>query len=234
MTPALPQPTPRSHTGRKASRPTAESETELTRLALEARDGDPAKADRLVRALHRDVWRYVAYLSADPQAADDLTQDVFLRALAALPRFEGRSSARTWLLSIARRTVVDSVRHAAARPRLSNQQDWQTAAERAQPSGAPGFEDGIALAELMALIPAERREAFVLTQLLGLPYEEAAAAAGCPIGTVRSRVARARLNLIALLTDPDPAPTTPPSATRARIGQRSRAAGQPLLAASTA
>ncbi|MFI8962422.1 sigma-70 family RNA polymerase sigma factor [Streptomyces sp. NPDC053493] len=175
-----------------------------TRLALAARDGDRAKADLFVRALHRDVWRYVAHLSADRQAADDLTQEVFLRALAALPRFEGRSSARTWLLSIARRTVVDSLRHAAARPRLSDRDDWQTAAERAQPRGLPGFEDGIALAEIMAAIPAERRDAFVLTQLLGLPYAEAAAAVGCPVGTIRSRVARARTSLIALLHGDEP------------------------------
>lgn len=198
MTPALTKQLPTSGATRRP--PAPDPEADVTRLALEARDGDPAKADRFVRALHRDVWRYVAYLSADPQAADDLTQEVFLRAIVALPRFEGRSSARTWLLSIARRTVVDSLRHAAARPRLSDRQDWQTAAERAQPRGVPGFEDGVALAELLALIPAERREAFVLTQLLGLGYAEAAAAAGCPIGTVRSRVARARADLVALLT----------------------------------
>lgn len=201
------------------------SDEAVTRLALAARDGDPEKADRFVRALQRDVWRYVAFLSADPQAADDLTQDVFIRALPALQRFEGRSSARTWLLSIARRTVVDSIRRSAARPRLSDRHDWQTAAEQAQPYGVPGFEDGIALAELLTAIPAERREAFVLTQLLGLPYNEAAEAIGCPIGTVRSRVARARTSLIALLTDAEaPAadresPTLPRPA-RARAAAR--------------
>ncbi|MEU9084458.1 sigma-70 family RNA polymerase sigma factor [Streptomyces sp. NPDC048357] len=205
MTPALPT----------QNRPAVEqpdrhaADAAVTRLALDARDGDPAKADRFVRALHRDVWRYVAYLSADTQAADDLTQDVFLRALAALPRFEGRSSARTWLLSIARRTVVDSLRHAAARPRLSDRYDWQTAAEQTQPHDVPGFDEGVALAELLATIPAERREAFVLTQLLGLPYADAAEAIGCPIGTVRSRVARARTSLIELLTGT--APSAPPA-----------------------
>lgn len=187
--------------GPTTARHTPGNDEAVTRLALAARDGDPDKADRFVRALQRDVWRYVAFLSADPQAADDLTQDVFLRALPALRRFEGRSSARTWLLSIARRTVVDSIRRSAARPRLSDRHDWQTAAEHAQPYDVPGFEDGIALAELLAAIPAERREAFVLTQLLGLPYSEAAEAIGCPIGTVRSRVARARTSLVALLAD---------------------------------
>ncbi|MBT2450502.1 sigma-70 family RNA polymerase sigma factor [Streptomyces sp. ISL-43] len=173
----------------------------VTLLALAARDGDPAAVDRFVRAVQRDVRRYVAYLSADPQSAEDLTQETFLRALGSLHRFEGRSSARTWLLSIARRTVVDSLRHKAARPRIADRDDWQTAAEQTQPRGLPGFEDGVALAELLAEIPAERREVFVLTQLLGLPYAEAALMLGCPIGTVRSRVARARSSLIDLLAD---------------------------------
>ncbi|MFF8835706.1 sigma-70 family RNA polymerase sigma factor [Streptomyces sp. NPDC015130] len=208
---------------RSAHAPDADTDAATTRLALAARDGDPAKADLFVRALHRDVWRYVAYLSADRQAADDLTQEVFLRAIAALPRFQGRSSARTWLLSIARRTVVDSLRHAAARPRLSDRDDWQAEAEHTQPLGLPGFEDGVALAELMDSIPAERRDAFVLTQLLGLPYAEAADAIGCPVGTVRSRVARARMSLVSLLRgDEEPAPTTDrvPPGSAAPTGRR--------------
>ncbi|MFF3735468.1 sigma-70 family RNA polymerase sigma factor [Streptomyces sp. NPDC002476] len=147
------------------------------------------------------LWRYVAYLSADPQSADDLTQETFLRALSGLHRFEGRSSARTWLLSIARRTVVDSFRQAAARPRLCDRDDWQSLVERRQPR-TPGFDDGVALAELLATVPAERRDAFVLTQMLGLPYADAAQALGCPIGTVRSRVARARATLVDLLREP--------------------------------
>src|SRR5690242_12913518 len=172
-----------------------------TRLALAARSGDLVALDNFVRALQLDVRRYVAHLSADPQAADDLTQDTFLRALGSLHRFEGRSSARTWLLSIARRTVADSLRYAAARPRLSDTDDWQSAVERAQPQGLPGFDDGIVLADLLAALLEERREAFVLTQLLGLPYADAAQLSNCPVGTVRSRVNRARAALIERLRD---------------------------------
>ena len=156
-----------------------------------------------MRALHPDVVRYITYLSSDRQLADDLTQDTFLRALGSLHRFEGRSSARTWLLAIARRTVVDNWRYAATRPRLADTDDWTMWAERAQPSGLPGFDDGVALLDLLDALPAERREAFVLTQLTGLPYEEAAEASGCPIGTIRSRVARARATLVELLVEAD-------------------------------
>ncbi|MGW7256948.1 sigma-70 family RNA polymerase sigma factor [Streptomyces sp. NPDC054834] len=173
----------------------------ITAWALAARGGDTAAVEHFVRALHRDVQRYVAHLCGDPQAVDDLAQDTFLRALGSLHRFEGRSSARAWLLSIARRAVIDSYRYAAARPRLSHVPDWQMAVELAQPLDLPGFDDGIALLDLLAALPDERREAFVLTQLVGLPYAEAAEVSDCPIGTVRSRVARARATLMDLLDD---------------------------------
>ncbi|MFH9892591.1 sigma-70 family RNA polymerase sigma factor [Streptomyces luteogriseus] len=186
----------------------ASADESITAWALAARGGDSAAVDRFVRALHRDVIRYVAHLCGDPQAVDDLAQDTFLRALGSLHRFEGRSSARTWLLAIARRAVADSIRYSAARPRPADLPDWEPAAELAQPRGLPGFDDGVALLELLAGLPDERREAFVLTQLLGLPYAEAAALSNCPVGTVRSRVARARATLLALLAaaeKPDPA-----------------------------
>jgi RNA polymerase sigma-70 factor, ECF subfamily len=185
--------------------PQACPDESITAWALAARAGDAPAVERFVRALHRDVRRYVAHLCADPQAVDDLAQDTFLRALGSLHRFEGRSSARSWLLSIARRAVIDSYRYASTRPRLYDAPDWQLAVESAQPRGLPGFEDGVVLLDLLATLPDERREAFVLTQLLGLPYAEAAEVSDCPVGTVRSRVARAREALVDLLDD-EPVP----------------------------
>ncbi|GGX32494.1 hypothetical protein GCM10010297_62340 [Streptomyces malachitofuscus] len=67
-------------------------------------------------------------------------------------------------------------------------------------------DDGVALLDLLATLPDERREAFVLTQLLGLPYAEAAALSDCPVGTVRSRVARARASLTRLLDEAERRP----------------------------
>lgn len=181
--------------------PAASPDDPTTACALAARGGDADAVERFVRALHRDVLRYVAHLCGDPQAVDDLAQDTFLRALGSLHRFEGRSSARTWLLSIARRAVIDSYRYAAARPRLSDVTDWQVAVELSQPRDLPGFDDGVVLLDLLASLPDERREAFVLTQLAGLPYAEAAEVSDCPVGTVRSRVARARATLMDLLDE---------------------------------
>ncbi|MGW3114999.1 sigma-70 family RNA polymerase sigma factor [Streptomyces sp. NPDC001091] len=186
---------------RPTTAPTAPDDDPATMWAMAARSGDAHAREQFVRALHRDVRRYVARLCGDPQSVDDLAQDTFLRALGSLHRFEGRSSARSWLLSIARRAVIDSYRHAAARPRLSDAPDWQMAVELAQPRGLPGFDDGIALLDLLDALPQERREAFLLTQVVGMPYAEAAEASACPIGTVRSRVARARATLRDLLDE---------------------------------
>ncbi|MFK0121092.1 sigma-70 family RNA polymerase sigma factor [Streptomyces sp. NPDC090994] len=191
MIPALP-----------ATRPgRAVADASATAWALAARGGDPDAADHFVRALHGDVLRYVTYLSGDPQAAHDLAQDTFARAFGSLRHFEGRASARTWLLSIARRAVADSLRRAAVRPRITDAVDWRTAQERTQPPGLPGFDEGVALHGLLEHLPDERREAFLLTQVVGLSYEEAAGFVGCPIGTVRSRVSRARATLERLVRE---------------------------------
>ncbi|MYS39757.1 sigma-70 family RNA polymerase sigma factor [Streptomyces sp. SID5998] len=176
-----------------------------TAWALAARGGDPDAADHFVRALHGDVLRYVTYLSGDPQAAHDLTQDTFVRAFGSLHRYEGRASARTWLLAIARRAVADSIRRAATRPQTADAVDWRTAVENSRPHGLPGFEEGVALLDLLGNLSGERRVAFLLTQVVGLSYEEAAGCVGCPVGTVRSRVSRARAVLERLLREAEAA-----------------------------
>lgn len=175
---------------------------EITAWAFTARGGDRGALERFVRATQRDVVRFVAHL-VDAQSADDLAQETYLRALGSLARFEGRSSARTWLLSIARRVAVDHLRTAGARPKRAAVADWQAAAERAQFPGSPRFEEHVVLGELIAALPPDRREAFVLTQALGLSYGDAAQVCDCPIGTIRSRVARAREDLVAAMGETD-------------------------------
>ncbi|WP_438874219.1 sigma-70 family RNA polymerase sigma factor, partial [Streptomyces calidiresistens] len=185
--------------GNPAPRTGGDRDSAVTALALAAGRGDREALEAFVRETRMDVWRFTAHLCGDIGAADDLTQETYLRALRGLASYEGRSCARSWLLSIARRAVVDRYRSAARRPVVTAAENWQLVAERSQPRGVPGFDEGVALRELLELLPAERQEAFVLTRVLGLPYADAARLLGCPIGTVRSRVARARADLMEAL-----------------------------------
>ncbi|EUA19460.1 putative RNA polymerase sigma-C factor [Mycobacterium xenopi 3993] len=114
---------------------TARSDDEaVTALALAAARGNSRALETLIKATQQDVWRFVAYLS-DANSADDLTQETFLRAIGAIHRFSGRSSARTWLLSIARRVVADHVRHALSRPRRVHHTDPNTCFTATVPPG---------------------------------------------------------------------------------------------------
>jgi len=119
-----------------------------------------------------------------------------VRAWRALPAYRADASARTWLLTIARRACADSLRARNRRRRLATRiEDAASTAASATPDTS-GIQ---ALDALIADLSPERREAFVLTQLLGASYEEAATVCGVPVGTIRSRVARARADVIQVL-----------------------------------
>ena len=173
---------------------------ELERYVAPAVEGDALAAAALVRATQSDVWRLCAAL-VDRGAADDLTQETYLRAFGSLHRFAGRSSLRTWLLAIARHVCADALR-SRRRRRLTLVGDDAVleALDGEADDGADRVGEGAVVGDLLARLSPERREAFVLTQLLGLPYAEAAGVAGCPVGTIRSRVARAREDLVAAVT----------------------------------
>ncbi|MFL6160868.1 MAG: sigma-70 family RNA polymerase sigma factor [Jatrophihabitantaceae bacterium] len=160
---------------------------ELTLAALRARAGDQHAAGEFVRRSQADVWRLCAHLGS-PADADDLTQETFARAFGSLHRFAGRSSARCWLLSIARRACADAIRN--RRP-VTPMAEIEPAGRGSDPA------DTVSLRMVLDSIEPGFRDAFVLTQVLGLSYPEAADVVGCPVGTIRSRVARARQSLVA-------------------------------------
>ena len=145
-----------------------------------------------IRSSQAEVWRLCAHL-VDRDEADDLTQETYLRAFRALPAFRGDASGRTWLLSIARKTCMDALRRRTRQRRLMGRVEVPELHEDTSAAHA--------LERLVAGLDPGRREAFVLTQLLGCSYEEAAESCGVPVGTIRSRVARARSDLIERLRD---------------------------------
>lgn len=163
----------------------------LTRLARRAQRGDKGALDAFVECSYDQVWRFCAGL-VDAQSADDLAQETFVRAVRALPRFKGSASARTWLLAIARHACLDYLRT------RSRRREGEVPLGPSSPSVADASQESV-VADLLDRIEPDRRIALVLTQVLGLSYDEAAQACECPTGTIRSRVARARADLLELL-----------------------------------
>lgn len=176
---------------------------ELTQLFLAARDGDRSALLGAIRASQADVWRLTAHL-VGRNDADDVTQDTFVRAWRALPAYRGDASARTWLLGIARRACVDHVRGQVRRRRLLGHAAMP---DRSVPSRALAADPGgsATVQDLVDALPDERRSAFVLTQVVGCTYEEAADICDVPVGTIRSRVARAREQLATALRESETA-----------------------------
>lgn len=180
-----------SRTGRRPTERKLLAREDLTAVALRAGRGDDDALDVLVGRTIGDVRRYCAHMMGE-RDADDLVQLTFIRAMRSLHSYRGESSARTWLIGIARHVCLDEMRARQRRDRL-------VARLRSQPAlgHTPAETGAVEIRHAIEALSPQRREAFVLTQLLGFGYEEAAAIADCPIGTIRSRVARARLDMIA-------------------------------------
>ncbi|MCW2933479.1 MAG: polymerase, sigma-24 subunit, subfamily [Actinomycetia bacterium] len=171
----------------------------LNTLARAAALGDRAALIELVRATQGDVWRLCAHL-VDPQAADDLAQETYLRAVRALRGFRGDAPVRAWLLTIARRVCAAEIK---SRQRAREAAAGVAASLPTEAAGDSGLR--AELTELLLSLAPDRRAAFVLTQVLGCSYAETASICGVPVGTIRSRVARARADLDDILM-PERAP----------------------------
>lgn len=159
---------------------------ELSGWLLSARDGDVEAFEHVVRSMQAEIWRF-SYGFVGEATADDVTQETFLAAWRSLPLYRGEASARTWLYVIARRTALRTSRRNSRR--LLNAEDLPTRA-----MAAPGAM--VEIEELLSRLDDDRRVALLLTQVMGFSYAEAAAICECPVGTIRSRVARARTDLL--------------------------------------
>lgn len=162
----------------------------LCSLIEAAVEGDDRATEAFVERTRGAVWSVCARLGS-PGDTEDLVQEVYLRAVRSMSSYRGDAPVLAWLMTIARRTCADEVRRRQRRRRLDERIRTQPLELVAPPPEASS--------DLLDHLDDDRRSAFVLTQLAGLPYAEAAEALGCPIGTVRSRVARARADLLALV-----------------------------------
>ncbi|GIU99350.1 MAG: RNA polymerase sigma factor [Actinomycetota bacterium] len=163
------------------------------RTLARARSGDVAAFEEIVRAYQGDVYRFAYSYTRDRALAEDATQEAFLRAYRFLPGFRGDSRFGSWLFRIARNCALDAIRARRGQE------------ERALRAPAPlGPPDPMARAELHAALAAvspEHREPFLLIEVFGLSYQEAADVLKLRVGTVKSRMHRARLAMMAALAD---------------------------------
>jgi RNA polymerase sigma-70 factor, ECF subfamily len=176
---------------------------DLSRLALLARDGDESAFAALVRSSQHDVYRFCSQLT-DRQRADDLVQEVFLRVWKKLGSWRAEAPVKVWLLGIARYVVADDIRRRSRRRRLLVIDPLESlgnfGAETARARKHAAINDDpveqvitdVTMQALVAMLDHDQATAFVVTQVLGLSYAEAADICEVPIGTIRSRVARAR------------------------------------------
>jgi RNA polymerase sigma factor (sigma-70 family) len=144
-----------------------------------------------------DVRAWLGKLTGSTHLADDLTQDTFLRALRALDRFDGRSTVRTWLLTIATNLWRDHLRR--KRPVTGT-----PTVEACDPNAAPPEcmlqrESVQLVRDAVGRLPGKLREPLMLVRLQGLKYREAAVVLGLSVGAIRMRVHRAHLALAAEL-----------------------------------
>ena len=186
------------------------SDRDLDQVLVErAQRGDKTAFDLLVSKYQRKLQRLLSRLVRDPGEVEDVTQEAFIKAYRALPTFRGDSAFYTWLYRIGINTAKNYLVAAGRRAPTATEIDADE---------AEGFEDGEQLRdtstpehilmsrqiadtvnEAMSGLPEELRSAIALREIEGLSYEEIATVMNCPIGTVRSRIYRAREAIAAQL-----------------------------------
>lgn len=179
------------------------SEREIDqRLVEKAQGGDKYAFDLLVSKYQRKLGRLLSRFIRDPAEVEDVTQEAFIKAYRALPSFRGDSAFYTWLYRIGINTAKNYLVSQSRRAPTTTEFDTDE---------AETFEDGDQLRDIntpesvllskqigetvntaMDALPDELRVAIVLREIEGLSYEEIAQIMNCPIGTVRSRIFRAR------------------------------------------
>lgn len=178
-------------------------------LVARAQRGDRSAFGALVKKYRHRLMRVLARFFRDPAEVEDVTQDVFLKAYCALPRFRGDSAFFTWLYVIGFNTARNHLKAMGRRPPSSidlEDGDGRGLEDRASlcdietPEGTMlANEIAATLSDAIERLPGELRTTIVLRELEFLEYAHIARRMGCPVGTVRSRIFRARQALAARL-----------------------------------
>jgi RNA polymerase sigma-70 factor (ECF subfamily) len=176
-------------------------------LVERSQRGDGLAFDRLVSIYKDRIYSYVARMIHDPIEAEDIAQETFVKAYRNLPSFRGASTFQTWLYRIANNLTIDAVRRRKRRDNTFSldapldTDEGQMSREledegRTDPAGdAQTAELQRQVHQAIQQLSPKLRSVVVLYELQGLSYEEIADILGCPLGTVKSRLFNARMEL---------------------------------------
>ena len=179
-------------------------------LVEKAKKGDQGAFEQLVLYNQNRVYSLALRLLGDREEAADLAQEAFVKAWQGLSSFQGESSFSTWVYRLTTNVCIDHLRkkkrREAVEPAVSLDDEDSGWAEPADWEGDPQkqlerSERGKALARALERLPEWQRRALVLRELSGLSYQEIGEALDIDLGTVKSRIARARLNLRKILLE---------------------------------
>jgi RNA polymerase sigma-70 factor (ECF subfamily) len=162
------------------------------RTVIRAREGDLAAFEDLVRLLQADAYAFAWHLTRDRTLAEDVTQEAFIRAFRFLKGFRGDQRFGSWLFRIVRNCAMDALRGRSRWTALAGDGPERAVAD---PSAR------IELEEALRAVSPDHRDAFLLVEVFGLSYQEAADVLGVAIGTVKSRMFRARKALCDAIAD---------------------------------
>lgn len=186
-------------------------ESECERLLHER---DPAALPKIIERFHRPLYSFLCHQTGDRSVAEDLLQEVFVRALQAKDRFQARGRLSGWLFTIARRLALDYMEKKSRR----KTEALETAEEmpgrpREFAESSPGPEavfegevSRIRIEAAIAALPEQQREVFLMREYGGLSFSQIASAVGCPLGTALARMRYALLKLRKSLEDFDAQP----------------------------
>jgi RNA polymerase sigma-70 factor, ECF subfamily len=186
------------------------SEQDLDRQLVErARNGDKRAFDLLVQKYHRRLMRLLSRMVRNQEEVEDIAQETFIKAYRALPQFRGDAAFYTWLYRIGVNTARNFLAsRGRSMPTISdqavNEDDEPDERLVAQDINTPesmllSKQVAMAVNEAVDALPEELRTAITLREMEGMSYEEIAEMMACPIGTVRSRIFRAREAIAAKL-----------------------------------
>jgi RNA polymerase sigma-70 factor, ECF subfamily len=171
-------------------------------LVLRVQKGDKTAFDLLVRKYQHKVIKLVSRYMRDTADAEDVAQEAFIKAYRALPQFRGDSAFYTWLYRIAINTAKNAIASRSRSPidfdlDMQNVEESSSMQSRLADPETPESllqteEIRTTVNQAIEALPEELRTAIVLRELEGLSYEDIAQAMDCPVGTVRSRIFRAR------------------------------------------